>query len=238
MEARYQLALDQALHWITANFKPAGIVVSGSIIRGNPHQNSDLDIYVIHREPFRQRIQKYFNEVPCEFFINNFGHISRYFEQEYRANRPVAAHMLATGQVMMGADDAELIELLAAAKSYMTRSPGMTETKRTVQHYIIASLFENATDLAMTDPITGSYFLHKLVFDVIDLTFLDLGVPHPRPKELLAQLVLKAPAIAGLITMFYQAQGFEAQYEIARQLLEAIGGQLAFFEWDSGPATS
>jgi hypothetical protein len=236
MEARYQLALDQALQWIMANFKPAGIVVTGSIIRGNPHQHSDLDIYVIHREPFRQRVQKFFNEVPCEFFINNFAHIQRYFEQEYRANRPIAAHMLATGQVMMGADDVELIELLAAAKSYMNRSPGLTESHRTVQHYLIACLFENASDLAETDPVTGAYFLHKMVFDVIDLAFLDLGIPHPRPKELLAQLALHAPTIGRLIAMFYQARGFGTQYEIARQLLEAIGGQPAFFEWDSGPA--
>lgn len=236
MEARYQLALDEAIQWITANFKPAGIVASGSIIRGNPHQNSDLDIYVVHREPFRQRIQKHFNEVPCEFFINNFGHVYRYFEQEYQANRPLAAHMLGTGQVMMGGDDPEIIELLTAAKSYLTRSPGLTESKRTVLHYIIAGLFEDATDLATTDPVTGSYFLQKMVFELISLIFLDLGIPHPRPKEMLAQLEQKVPAIAQLLALFYQAPGFQAQYEIARQLLDTVGVQLVFFEWDSGPA--
>jgi len=99
-------------------------VVSGSILRGNPDRNSDLDIYVIHRQPFRRRIQKYFIGVPCELFLNNFAQVYQYFEQECKDNRPVTAHMLASGQVIRGAGDPELQELIHAAHGFLTRSPG------------------------------------------------------------------------------------------------------------------
>jgi len=65
MDTHHQLALDQATRWVTDNF-------SGRH-RGErqypptqPGPQQRLDIYVIHRTPFRRRIQKYFNGVPCD----------------------------------------------------------------------------------------------------------------------------------------------------------------------------
>ena len=67
---KYDIALRMAINYILENYKPIGIIASGTIICGTPDKSSDLDIYVIHNESFRQRLQKYFNGVPAEIFIN------------------------------------------------------------------------------------------------------------------------------------------------------------------------
>jgi len=58
MNDNHKIALNEALAWVSVNFKPVGIIVTGSIVRGNPDLNSDFDIFVIHEDSFRQRIQK------------------------------------------------------------------------------------------------------------------------------------------------------------------------------------
>jgi predicted nucleotidyltransferase len=44
----HRIALRRALEFLPGIAEPVGIVVSGSIIRGNPHRSSDLDIVVLH----------------------------------------------------------------------------------------------------------------------------------------------------------------------------------------------
>jgi len=104
LEEKYDLALRSAVDFILENYSVLGIVVSGTIIRGNPDPSSDLDIYVIQSEPFRQRLQKLFNKIPAEIFINPPKAVEGYFEKEQEARRPLTAHMLATGFVILELD--------------------------------------------------------------------------------------------------------------------------------------
>jgi predicted nucleotidyltransferase len=46
---RYELALRAALEYVFSEFDSFAVVVSGSIVRGNPDPASDFDIIVIHR---------------------------------------------------------------------------------------------------------------------------------------------------------------------------------------------
>jgi hypothetical protein len=66
----HKIALNEALAWVSVNFKPVGIIVTGSIVRGN----------------------------------NNFNHVYSYFQREFENNRPVSAHMISTGKLIMGND--------------------------------------------------------------------------------------------------------------------------------------
>src|ERR1700733_3045561 len=59
LPGRYTPALRAALDYIFDNFRPFAIVVSGSIVRGNPDSSSDFDIVVLHDEAWRQRVQKW-----------------------------------------------------------------------------------------------------------------------------------------------------------------------------------
>ena len=70
LPAEYDVALRDAVSFVLASFTPVGIIASGTILRGNPDATSDIDLWVIHLEPMRQRVQKFFNAVPVEIFVN------------------------------------------------------------------------------------------------------------------------------------------------------------------------
>src|SRR5687768_3080307 len=89
-------ALREAVEHAIARFSPVGIVAAGSIVRGAAGPTSDLDVYVLHGEPWRQRVQRRFRGVPAELFVNPPAAVRRYFETEHAARRPLTAHMLAT----------------------------------------------------------------------------------------------------------------------------------------------
>lgn len=234
MDDHYTIALDKALTWVRKHFKPVAIIVTGSIIRGNPDLNSDFDIYVIHQDTFRQRIQKYFDGIPCEIFVNNFKHVYNYLEQEHKDNRPVTAHMISTGKVIEGADNLELQKLIQSAKEFLLQSPPLPDIKRINTRYAIATLFEDATDVKDTDALTSTYFLNKLVSDIIDYTFRNNGIPMPRPKERIMYLEQNYPDIGKLVTDYYRTESFHDKYNIAKTLVEGTVGEYGFFEWDSG----
>ncbi len=234
MDDHYTVALDKALTWVRKDFKPIGIIVTGSIIRGNPDLKSDLDIYVVHRETFRQRIQKYFDGIPCEIFVNNFKHVYDYLEQEHKNNRPVTAHMISTGMVIEGEENLELQKLIRSAKEFLLKSPPLTDTKRIYNRYAISMLFEDATDVKDSNTLTSTYFLNKLVSDIIDYTFLSNCIPLPRPKERIMYLESQYQDIGKLIADYYGSENFHNKYDIAKALVSRTVGEYGFFEWDSG----
>lgn len=75
-------ALIEAVAYARSRFEPIGIIAAGTIVRGNPSPANDLDIFVVHRAPWRQRIQKFFNGVPTELFVNPPEQVERYLESE------------------------------------------------------------------------------------------------------------------------------------------------------------
>lgn len=235
MNPRYTIALEQAIIWINDNFKPIGIVASGSIIRGNPDSNSDFDIFVIHEEPFRQRIQKIFNEVPCEIFVNNPSHIYTYFDNELKSNRPVAANMLVTGQVLKGDDNPVIRQLLEKAKEFANKSPARTVQQNTASRYEIANIFEDATDLLDSDMIAAAYFLERTILLCIDFAYLVHGKPLPRAKERINKLVTLQPEMGTLVQQYYQQENTDKKYRIAKKIVDLLVGHTGFFEWSSEP---
>lgn len=236
MEPHYQLALQQALDWITGHFTPTGIVVSGSILRGNPHPNSDFDLYVLHEQAFCQRVQKRFNGVPCEIFVNNAAHVQSYFASEWRANRPVTAHLLATGQVVHGHDNPQLLALLAEARHYLTQAASLTEEQATFRAYGLATLFEDATDTLGTDALTCRYLLDQAVAQAVEYAFVARQCPLPRIKDRLRSLAELDAGLGLGVQQFYLAASLEEKYALAKELVFRVAGAVAFFEWASLPA--
>jgi len=210
-----------------------GIVLTGTIIRGNPGLNSDLDIFVIHGEPYRQRIQKFFNGIPCEIFVNHPDHIWRYFETDLKKNRPVSAHMLATGMVVSGGDNEEVQRIIKMAKEYSGRPLIPDDNLKTADRYRIATLFEDATDLKEVDPATSLYFLNRAVTEAIDFLFMAGCRTLPRAKERIRQIEESWPEMGKLVTDYFEAREFDEKYAVARTLVEKSVGATGFFEWES-----
>jgi Nucleotidyltransferase domain len=233
MKAFHKKALTEAVHWIEAHFKPIGIIASGSIIRGNPNKDSDFDIYVIHEQPFRQRIQKYFNQVPCEIFVNTFAHTQSSFLNEQNDNRPVTAHMIATGKVIKGQDNDIVKQAIKEANVFKNKTKATTEFDRIIYKYFITNLLEDANDTILEDPITSAYILNRALDKLIDYWFVINQIPLTRIKERMSTIKNKDVAFYNKIKLIYNANDMVQKLNHTNTLVASIIKTTGFFEWTS-----
>ncbi|MBN2305194.1 MAG: hypothetical protein JXQ72_11985 [Anaerolineae bacterium] len=234
LDEPYNTALRAAVTYILDTFEPLGIIASGTIIRGNPGPSSDLDLYVIHGELWRQRVQRWFDGVPAEIFINPPDAVWGYFESEVRDARLLTAHMLATGVVIL--DESPVIEELRSwARTMLQAQPNPSAERLVQMRYLVAAEFEDARDVAGTDPLTARLILAKAVHGMLHVAFWKANRFIPREKDLLATLAdLDAP-LGELARTFWSTNDLTQQIELAGQIADRTIGARGFFEWESTP---
>jgi predicted nucleotidyltransferase len=231
---RYDAALRAAVAFIFERYSPVGVVASGTIVRGNPAPTSDLDLYVVHRRPERQRLQRYFRGLPAEIFVNPPEQVERYFAAERRGGRPITAHMLATGFVIFeGQADGTLARLRALAVDELARPPIQSEADLTRDRYMVATCLEDALDVADSDPETCSLILARAVDGALCYRFRAAGRWLPRAKDLLAALSDLDPDLARLARGFHAADRHDERVRLGTAAVERGIGATGFFEWES-----
>jgi hypothetical protein len=232
LPARYDEALRSIVTWTHEHFSARAILVSGSIIRGNPDAGSDFDIWVVNREAWRQRVQRFSGDVPCEIFINPLERIRAYFASEQREGRPVTAHMIATGWVISDRD-AVMPALRDEANTWLARGPTTTDLQLVAMKYNAADFIENARDVVERDPLTGALLASKAVEQILAYWLLAQGRLVPRRKELLQAVSLLEPLIGELVQRALgnncARERVNATAELARYCLGVAG----FFAWES-----
>lgn len=233
LSERHDIALRAAVEFILENHTVAGIIASGTIIRGNPDPTSDLDIYVIHMGPYRQRVQRFFNDIPTEIFINPPRAIHGYFEDEQATRNPITAHMLATGFVILNLDPV-VNELREQAKSLLSQPPAAPEDM-TTKRYMIALLYEDALDIVETDPVSATMILNQVVAEMLRYCFIRAGCFIPRKKSLLTELAGIDAGTADLARRFYLAPSFETRVALAGLIADRTVEARGFFEWENPP---
>lgn len=201
----YRQALQATVTHILARFPVLGIIASGSIIRGNPGPTSDFDLYVIHAQPQRQRLQRRFHGVPAEIFVNPPQMIRSYFASEHQEGRPCTAHMLVTGFPVL-VNDPIVAELAEEAQTWLQKAPTFTAQQLLWRRYSIVDLLDNARDLLTSDPPCAARILHQAVQEILEYAFLANGHFLPRLKELIAKLPEVDPELAQLARAYYQAK--------------------------------
>jgi len=230
----YASALKQAVAYILNRFQPVGIIASGSILRGNPGPSSDLDIYVIHTQPWRQRVQKFFNGVPAEIFVNPPKAVLGYFEEEQKEGRLITAHMLSTGFVVL--NRGEIIEQLRQqARDQIAAGCRPGEADLMTRRYMIACRLEDGMDVASDDPALALMFLNQAIPEMLGYCFLERGRPIPRTKELLVKLAQIEPDLAFLANQFYLEPDPARRIDLAQEIARLTIGVPGFFEWETQP---
>lgn len=227
----YASALREAVAYIVDRFEPIGIVAAGTIVRGAPDPASDLDICVIHRAPFRQRLQRRFHGVPAEIFVNTPKSVRRYLEQEHAGGRPSLAHMLTTGFVVLAADP--VVEALRAEAAEGLANPPTPAPGAPTPRYGAATLYEDAVDVAARDPETAALLLAQAVPPMLHYHFRAAGRFVPRNKDLLAELARLDPEVAALARRFFATARPEERLELAGAIADRTIGARGFFEWES-----
>src|SRR5262245_9968839 len=184
LDPHYDVALRAAVSFIADNFKPLGVIASGTILRGTPDASSDLDIYVIHGNPTYQRVQKFFNNVPAEIFVNPPAKILDYFQEEQASGRPLTAHMLATGFVVLDLDPV-VEELRSKARLSLSGGPTTSQEHIEMVRYSTACVLEDASDVKDRDPATANMLLSVCIIRMLHQVFRERKQFLPREKDLI-----------------------------------------------------
>ncbi len=235
LPAHYDCALHQAVQYILATVPDVcGILLSGTILRGNPSPSSDLDIYVIHQQPWRQRLQRWFNDVPAEIFINPVKKVYEYFAEERRHARPITAHMLHTGFVILALDN-NLAELRKQAAVELTRNPDPTQQQLTFARYLAATRYEDATDIAQTKPESANMILGQAVYAMLHYAFLKANRYIPRDKDLLITLAELDAQLAHKAAAYFRSAAFEERLALAQEIADSTIETRGFFAWELPP---
>ena len=222
-------AVGDILTWIPDLL---GIIASGTIIRGTPHPSSDLDLYVLRRAHRRQRIQRWYHGVPAEIFINPVPKVKAYIEAEGKEGRPITAHMVATGFVVLKLGP-EVDALIEDAKRALARPFDPPAERLTQVRYGAATRYEDATDIAAERPETALMIMDLAVRDMVHYTFIRACRRLPRDKNLLTALADLSPALATRVRRYYRACSTEERLEVAQQIADETIETHGFFEWAS-----
>jgi hypothetical protein len=228
----YDRALRQAVAYILSRYEVLGLLVSGTIVRGNPHPASDLDIYVVHAQPSRQRLQKFFNGVPAEMFVNPVRQIEAYMREEQAEGRPITSHMWATGFLILDRHPS-IAQLRQRARVYLAQNPQYSQEYLTNQRYMAATSFEDACDIAPQDPAGASLMLSGAIMNMLQYAYLKAGRFIPRVKDLLVELDRLDPRLAALAREYCATSQSEQRLALAGEIADLTIGVRGFFEWES-----
>lgn len=237
LSAPYDAALRQAVIFIFQHVPDlVAITASGTIIRGTPAASSDLDIYVIRRRPERQRIQRWFNNVPAEIFINPAHQVPRYLDTEHKAARPITAHLLVTGFTIY-ATGKTLAEIKALARTALNRRPDLSTEQLMSARYMAAARLEDGLDMLDERPETAMMILTLAVYDMLHYRFLMTNQFRPRDKDLLDRLAALDAPLAARAKAFFRASSPQDAAILAKRIADDTIETHGFFEWASSPET-
>lgn len=228
----YAGALREAVEYILSRTEPIGIFACGSILRGEADPGSDWDLYVIHQESCRFRVQKRFRGVPAEVFVNSPDSARAYMREEQGDGRPITAHMLATGFVVLDRDPA-IAELRAEAEAYLLAGPRVSPERLLCQRYLAADSLDNARDVLPRDPACATLILMGAVRAMLECWFPAEGHFIPSPKRMLAEARAHSPELGALVDRFLAATDAPARLALAEEVADRTIGERTFFEWES-----
>lgn len=228
----YDHAIADLEAFVRTAWSPIGIVISGSIVRGEAGPTSDFDVFVVHREPWRQRVQRRFAGVPAELFLNPPHKIRGYFASEHATGRPCTAHMFATGEVL-GEADPVIRELIGEARDWLAKPlPTLTAAQDAQRRYAPVDLIDDARDVIDTDPAAAALLLARAVVLIVEYAFVRAGQRQPRRKATVTALVGIDPTAGALVRRWEQARG-RAALDLVIELARHVLALDSFFEWES-----
>jgi predicted nucleotidyltransferase len=226
-------ALREAVRFVTSTHGDVlGVIASGSVVRGAGHASSDIDLYVVVRALERQRVQRFFEGVAVEIFINPVPAIRRYLQQEHAAGRPVTAHMIATGVVVLDRDPS-VAALIEEARGWLNRQEPWPDREQTLARYLAATVYEDALDVVASDRAMAGLLLWRAVYEMLSYLCRRASSRVPPMKSLVAEVVRLDPELGAWVRAFEAAGTLEERLPLAERIADRTLGARGFFEWES-----
>lgn len=229
----HQSALLEATEFIRQRFDPSGILVAGTIIRGEGHPNSDLDFAVVHDKPWRQRIQRFDEGVPVEIFVNPPAQWQKTFASEVRSGKPSMLGIFSSG-IAVHNEGEQLSTLVELAQQLFASGPEISEEHLTSLRYALVTHFEDAVDIEQIDLDRSNAFVVYSLLQAARLRVLQSGAWLPREKELFKRLETLDPDLGRSVRAVLDAPRRQ-WVRLAEPKIEQIAGTARFFAWESDP---
>jgi predicted nucleotidyltransferase len=226
----FDTAADELVAYARATYAPLGIVLAGSIIRGEADPTSDFDCFIVHDEPWRLREQKRFAGVPAELFVNPAAQVRRYFASEHGDGRPCTAHMFATGEIVLAHPIID--ELVREARESLARPLEVSEESLMQQRYGIVDTLDDTRDVLHTDAATASLLIADAVRGIVAYAFWKRHQFQPRRKATISALAAIDPEAAALVRR-WQSSSLVEGWAVIEALARHVLGVDTFFEWTS-----
>jgi len=223
----WRQAVGELVSYVRSTYDPSGIVLSGSLVRGEGGgPTSDLDVVIVHELAWRVRDQRRFAGVPAELFVNPPAQIRRYFANEHRDGTPCMAHMLATGEIVEPAAPV-VHELVREAREWLAKPLAPTPEQLASLRYGPVDTLDDARDVA--DPAMRALLVAQAVREILAYVFWRHRRFQPRRKDLLAAVAALEPATGELAAAWAASPDLDGAARLARHVL----GADTFFEWTS-----
>src|SRR5262249_39789607 len=152
--------------------------------------------------------------------------IQKYFVDDQKEARPISAHMMATGTVVM-ATDPVVDQLRQTAISLLSSPPILTPQKLTVARYAAATKLEDAVDIVERNPATANILVSEAVRQMLQFAFLKAGRFIPRDKDILDSLTDIDSDLATKAELFFESadrgRRMDLAFELADSILEVRG---------------
>lgn len=237
MSAAQRRAVLIVLDELSIQADVLGIVLAGSVLRGESGPTSDLDIYTVVSSPLRRRRYKLIDGVRVELYSNPPWTIRAYLEEERADGTPMTAHMLATGIVLYAVGDV-LPVLCAEAQAALRQGPPcLSEDALKWRVYEVVDVAEDAEDVCGVDHDALALLVPVLVQRAVDLLYARAGRWRPKLKRLPADLERLDPAAGALLRTYLRETDLLRRHTQARALAERaiVPYPLRFFAWDGAP---
>ena len=158
--------------------------------------------------------------------------VRTYFSQDQADARPISAHIMATGHVVL-ATDPIVTELRQKAQWLLTQPPDLSGEAIQRARYAAATRFEDATDIGLRNPIAASMLLSQSLMEMMRFAFMNARRFIPRDKDLLEEFSFLACDSAAKVQNFFQTTDYDERLRLATQIADEILGVRGFFEWSS-----
>jgi len=140
--------------------------------------------------------------------------------------------LVATGFVVYE-DGPAVARLRALAAETLAAEPDPSPEFLARRRYAVATSFEDAEDVAHTDPEVCALLLGRAIEGAVELRFWSARRWQPRSKDILTALDALDPALARQARLFYRAADTGERLRLARSIVSQTADAERFFEWES-----
>jgi hypothetical protein len=231
LDEPFATALDDAVAFLDRLPEEViGIWLAGSLARGPGDANSDLDLYVLVDGSHRRRINRRFNGVPVEIFLNPPEWARRYIGENRELGRKSSIGMMASGLILLD-PRGECAALADECRAAIDLGPAVPAVQLEFRRYFAVDGLDNARDVADRDPTTARLMAAESLREAATIWFLRQGEWPPRQKELFPVLRARHPEAAALVDRCAATGDLTAGAGALYLLL----GVDTFYEWETQP---